>query len=181
MSASVNAPVGATNLRDEPAGARVQAQASSSATKHVVVFQLGKELYAVSISDVREIVRMQPITPVPSAPDYVEGVVNLRGQVIPVLSLARRLGLPVQPVTSATRIVVVQAGQDTIGMIVDSVVKVAHIPEQDIEKPQALTREAAALAYVVGIARAEDRLITLIDLEQALSFASTPGQVQRSQ
>ncbi|MDI6638939.1 MAG: chemotaxis protein CheW, partial [Bacillota bacterium] len=72
MSTSVNTPVGAANLKTETGETRAQA---ISATKHVVVFQLGKELYAVGISDVREIVRMQPITPVPSAPDYVEGVV----------------------------------------------------------------------------------------------------------
>ncbi len=163
----------------QAAGAQENSDAGGSA-RHVVVFQLGRELYAVGISDVREIVRMQPITPVPSAPGYVQGVVNLRGQVIPVLNLAARLGLPAQPVTPATRIMVVQAGQDIIGMIVDSVVKVAHIPAQDVERPEALAREGAGLAYVVGIARAEDRLITLIDLEQALSFASTPGQAQRN-
>lgn len=151
-----------------------------SASTQVVIFQLARESYAVSISDVREIVRMQPITRVPSAPDYVQGVVNLRGQVIPVINLAKRLGLPVQPVTPATRIVVAQAGQDTIGMIVDSVVKVAHIPGEDIEVPEALAREGANLAYIVGIAKVEDGLITLIDLEQALSFASTPGQAQRN-
>ncbi|MGE5587921.1 MAG: chemotaxis protein CheW [Clostridia bacterium] len=178
MSTSVNTPAGAASLRTETGEDHAQ---GVSATRHVVVFQLSRELYAVGISDVREIVRMQPITPVPSAPDYVEGVVNLRGQVIPVLSLAKRLGVPAEPVTPSTRIVVVQAGQDTIGMIVDSVVKVSHIPEQDIERPEALAREGAGLAYIVGIARAEDSLITLIDLEQALSFASTPGQAQRSQ
>ncbi|MGE5584889.1 MAG: chemotaxis protein CheW [Bacillota bacterium] len=174
MSVSVDAASQVTSAQEGP-------ETAAGGTRHVVVFQLGRELYAVSISDVREIVRMQPITPVPSAPDYVEGVVNLRGQVIPVLNLARRLGIPVQPVTPATRIVVVQAGQDTIGMIVDSVVKVAHIAQQDIERPEALAKEGASLAYIVGIARAEDRLITLIDLEQALSFASTPGQAQRNQ
>ncbi len=146
----------------------------------VVIFQLAGESYAVSISDVREIVRMQPITPVPSAPEHVQGVVNLRGQVIPVIHLAKRLGLPVQPETPATRIIVAQAGQDTIGMVVDSVVKVSHIPGDDIEVPEALAREGASLAYIVGIAKMEDGLITLIDLEQALSFASTPGQAQRN-
>lgn len=151
-----------------------------SGSTQVVVFQLGREFYAVSISDVREIVRMQSITPVPSAPDYVQGVVNLRGQVIPVINLAKRLGLPVQPATPATRIVVAQAGQDTVGVIVDSVVKVTHIPGEDIEIPEALARQGAEFSHITGIAKVEDGLITLIDLEHAISFASTPGQAQRN-
>ncbi|HXL04333.1 MAG TPA: chemotaxis protein CheW [Bacillota bacterium] len=136
----------------------------------VVVFQMGKELFAVSISDVWEIVRMQPITPVPGAPHFVEGVVNLRGQIIPVINLAKRLELEPKPVTSATRIVVAQVGADTIGMIVDAVQKVTHIPTEDIESPEGIALEGENLTYVGGIAKVDGGLITLIDLEEVLSL-----------
>jgi purine-binding chemotaxis protein CheW len=136
----------------------------------VVVFQMGKELFAVSISDVWEIVRMQPITPVPGAPRFVEGVVNLRGQIIPVINLAKRLELEPKPVTSATRIVVAQVGTDTIGMIVDAVQKVTHIATEDIEVPDGIALEGKNLTYVGGIAKVDGGLITLIDLEEVLSL-----------
>lgn len=139
-------------------------------SRQVVVFQMGKESFAVSISDVWEIVRMQPITPVPGAPDFVEGVVNLRGQIIPVISLAKRLGLDLKPVTSSTRIVVAQVGTDTVGMIVDAVQKVTHIPTEDIEVPDGIALEGENLKYVGGIAKVDGGLITLIDLEEALSL-----------
>ncbi len=141
-----------------------------SESVQVVVFRMEEELFAVSISDVWEIVRMQPITPVPGAPDFVEGVVNLRGQIIPVISLAKRLGLDPQPATSSTRIVVTQVGTDTIGMIVDAVQKVTHIPTEDIEVPDGIALEEGSLTYVGGIARVDGGLITLIDLEEAVSL-----------
>ena len=142
----------------------------SSESIQVVVFQMEEESFAVSISDVWEIVRMQPITPVPGAPDFVEGVVNLRGQIIPVISLSKRLGLDPQPATSSTRIVVAQVGADTIGMIVDAVQKVTHISTEDIEVPDGIALEGENLTYVGGIAKVDGGLITLIDLEEALSL-----------
>ncbi|NLS45010.1 MAG: chemotaxis protein CheW [Firmicutes bacterium] len=136
----------------------------------VVVFQMGKELFAVSISDVWEIVLMQPITPVPGAPDFVEGVVNLRGQIIPVINLAKRLGLESREETSETRIVVTQVGDETVGMIVDAVQKVTHIPIDDIEVPNGIALDGEVLAYVQGIAKVDKGLISLIDLEEAISL-----------
>lgn len=142
----------------------------SSESIQVVVFQMEKELFAVSISDVWEIVLMQPITPVPGSPDFVEGVVNLRGQIIPVISLAKRLGLESKPVTPSTRIVVAQVGNDTVGMIVDAVQKVTHIPVEDIEVPDGIALEGECLTYVQGIAKVDGGLITLVDLEEAISL-----------
>jgi len=142
----------------------------SSESIQVVVFQMEKELFAVSISDVWEIVLMQPITPVPGSPAFVEGVVNLRGQIIPVISLAKRLGLESKPVTPSTRIVVAQVGDDTVGMIVDAVQKVTHIPVEDIEVPDGIALEGECLTYVQGIAKVDGGLITLVDLEEAISL-----------
>lgn len=136
----------------------------------VVVFQMGKELFAVSISEVWEIVLMQPITPVPGSPDFVEGVVNLRGQIIPIINLSKRLGIEAKEITSDTRIVVAQVGENTVGMIVDAVEKVTHIPTEDIEVPNGIALEGEVLNYVQGIAKVEEGLITLVDLEEAISL-----------
>ena len=136
----------------------------------VVVFQMGKELFAVSISEVWEIVLMHPITPVPGSPDFVEGVVNLRGQIIPIINLSKRLGIEAKEITSDTRIVVAQVGENTVGMIVDAVEKVTHIPTEDIEVPNGIALEGEVLNYVQGIAKVEEGLITLVDLEEAISL-----------
>src|SRR5438874_4320237 len=91
-----------------------------SEERQLVVFQLGAELYGVEIARVHEIIRLQTVTRVPRAPSFVEGVINLRGKVIPVVDLRRRFGLPTVEHTRATRIVVVEIGAQVVGIIVDS-------------------------------------------------------------
>src|SRR5713226_686519 len=92
--------------------------------QQLVVFQLGAELYGVEIARVHEIIRLQTVTRVPHAPAFVEGVINLRGKVIPVVDLRRRFGLPLADHTRATRTVVVEIGDQVGGIIVDSVSEV---------------------------------------------------------
>ena len=87
--------------------------------EQMVVFEIGREVYGVDIETVHEIIRMQEITAIPRAPQFVEGVINLRGKVIPVVDLRKRFALQMSEYTKATRIVVVDIGRNTIGMIVD--------------------------------------------------------------
>src|SRR5260221_11419095 len=119
--------------------AAVQEQAVGPATsgeeRQLVVFQLGAELYGVDIARVHEIIRLQTITRVPRAPSFVEGVINLRGKVIPVVDLRRRFGLPLADHTRATRTVVVEIGDQVVGIIVDSVSEVLRVSTATIEPP----------------------------------------------
>lgn len=99
----------------------------------LVSFQLGQEEFAIDILGVQEIIRLVEITPVPNAPYYVEGVVNLRGKVIPIINLRSRFGLPEVEPTKDTRIIVVEVEHSILGFIVDSVEEVLRLPEEVIE------------------------------------------------
>ncbi len=138
------------------------------AEKQLVVFDLADEGYGVDISSVREIIRMQEITKVPRAPDFVEGVINLRGRVIPVVDLRKRFGFTVTDWTKDTRIVVVDIGKQDIGVVVDAVTEVLRLAATSVEPPSSVITTADS-EYLLGIAKLESRLIILLDLEQALS------------
>jgi purine-binding chemotaxis protein CheW len=138
--------------------------------EQVVVFDVANESYAVDIARVHEIIRLQQITLIPGAPPCIEGVVNLRGKVIPVLDLRKRFSLVASEHTRASRIVVVEIGGQTIGLIVDGVSEVLRIPSDRIEPPSPLVTGVDS-RYLRGIAKLEDRLIVLLDLDQVLSLA----------
>ena len=138
------------------------------AEKQLVVFDLADEGYGVDISSVREIIRMQDITTVPRTPEFVEGVINLRGKVIPVVDLRKRFGFPESDATKDTRIVVVDIGGQDIGVVVDSVTEVLRIGADAVEPPSSVITTADS-EYLLGIAKLDTRLIILLDLEQALS------------
>ncbi|MFW5750431.1 MAG: chemotaxis protein CheW [Planctomycetota bacterium] len=136
----------------------------------VVSFRLGAEEYAIEITTVKEIILVEGITAVPQMPDYVEGVINLRGNVIPVLDLRRRFALDAAPFDEQTRIVVVRLGARIIGLIVDAVSQVMRIPRGDIQDPPA-TIAGLAGEHLVGIARLAERMVLLLDIEQVLGPA----------
>lgn len=136
--------------------------------RQLVVFSLNAELYGVDINVVREIIRMQDLTNVPETPDYVEGVINLRGAVTPVIDLRKRMDLHVGEVTADTRIVVMDVRSQNIGVIVDQVNEVLRVASDSIEPTSAIIT-ATDSDYLLGIAKLEDRLIILLDLEKALS------------
>lgn len=136
--------------------------------EQLVVFQLGNETYGVDIAIVREIIRMQSITPVPRTPDFVEGVINLRGKVIPVIDLHKRFELPCGDETNDTRIIVVEVGEITVGMIVDSVSEVLRIASESIDPPPHVISSGVNTAYLRGVGKLEDRLIILLDLQKIL-------------
>lgn len=136
----------------------------------LVVFDLASEFYGVDIAAVREIIRMQSITPVPGAPPFVEGIINLRGQVIPVLDLRKRLGLTVGEQTDDSRIVWVTINNHDVGVIVDAVTEVLRINVSSIEPPSAMVSGVDA-DYIKGIAKLPSRLIILVDLNKVLSMS----------
>ena len=134
----------------------------------LVVFDLATEHYGVDISDVREIMRMQNITGVPGAMSYIEGVINLRGKVLPVLDLKKRLGLKAIARTVESRIMVIDLEEGEAGVIVDAVTEVLRVPNAAIEPPSSMVSRGNS-DYLRGIAKLTDRLIILLDLNRLLS------------
>lgn len=131
----------------------------------VVLFRLAEETYAVDIFRVSEIIRNREITPIPRSQRHVRGLANLRGKTVPIVDLRMTLGLPSGTETDATRIIVLEMGDDNIGMIVDSVTEVLTIQAGGIEETPSSVADAG---YVLGVGRHEDRLITLLDVDKAL-------------
>src|SRR5438132_7750146 len=139
-----------------------------SEEQQLVGFQLGAELYGVEISRVHEIIRLQAVTRVPRTPTFVEGVINLRGKVIPVVDLRRRFGLPTAEHTRASRIVVVEIGDQVVGIIVDGVSEVLRVSSGTIEPPSPVVAGVDS-EYIHGIAKLPERLVILLDLDRVLA------------
>jgi purine-binding chemotaxis protein CheW len=135
----------------------------------MVVFKIGAEEFAVDISLTKEIVTMRPITPIPETQEYVSGVMNLRGNLVPVLDLRRRLraGSNSAAPQSETRIIIARLDGKQTGLIVDGASEVIHITEEMIEDPPDVISEIGA-DYIAGIINVGNRFITLLDLEKAL-------------
>lgn len=134
----------------------------------LVVFKLAQEHYGVDISVVDGIVKMQPVTHVPGAPAFIEGITNLRGEILPVIDLRKRFGLPAGEVTKDTRIVNVVIDGIKVGLIVDSVSEVLRVAEENIEPPSPLITSIDA-AFIAAIAKVGARLIILLDMNKVLS------------
>ncbi len=149
-------------------GDLVMGSSGAGDERQLVVFQLGGELYGVEISRVHEIIRLQTVTRVPRAPAFVEGVINLRGKVIPVVDLRRRFGLPSAEHTRASRIVVVEIGDQVVGIIVDGVSEVLRVGESTVEPPSPVVAGIDS-EYIHGIAKLPDRLVILLDLDRVLA------------
>ncbi len=145
----------------------------------LVVFDLASEHYGVDISDVREIMRMQTITKVPGAVSCVEGVINLRGKVLPVLDLRKRLELKVANHSEESRIVVIDIADGQAGVIVDAVTEVLRVPNSSIEPPSGMIAHSNA-EYLKGIAKLSDRLIILLDLHKLLSLKAISAALQQA-
>ncbi|AEG59481.1 CheW domain protein [Desulforamulus ruminis DSM 2154] len=135
--------------------------------EQVVVFQLMEQVYGIDINAVYEIIRMETITKIPRTPGFMEGVINLRGRIIPVIDLGLRFGLGQGERTTASRIIIVEVSGQTIGMIVDAVQEVLRFPSGSIE-PAPPVVNGVDSAYLRGIAVLEERLIILLDQNKIL-------------
>ena len=134
----------------------------------LVSFKIGEEEFGVDILKVQEINRMMQITKVPNSPNFVDGVVNLRGRIIPVIDLRTRLGMPRIEHGKETRIVVVELSGTTVGFIVDEVSEVLRIPKNITEAPPEMVSGLDS-EYITAVGKLEDRLLILLDLEKVLS------------
>jgi purine-binding chemotaxis protein CheW len=135
---------------------------------HIVGFQVGRETYGVTITSLQEIVRVPEITAVPDAPDYMEGVINLRGKIVSVIDLRKRFGDKATTSTRRNRILVVEHQGRLCGLIVDSASEVLKIPASDVEPSTEVFHEG--LNSVTGLAKHQGRLIVLIDMDKLLEL-----------
>ena len=137
--------------------------------KKFLTFLMANEKYGLEILKVREIIGIMDVTPVPTTPAFVRGVINLRGKVIPVIALRRCFGLEDRPHDKQTRIVVGEVNGSVLGFIVDSVSEVLRIPVETIEPPPHLGKRERE--YVSGVGKLDDRLLILLDLDRLMSDA----------
>ena len=136
----------------------------------LVTFSTGDEEFGVDILRVQEIIRTMAITKVPKAPEFVEGVINLRGKVIPIIDLRRRFGLQPKTHDKHTRIIVIEINNMIVGFVVDSVSEVLRIPASTVEPPPPVVAGLES-EYISGVGKLHDRLLILLDLDKLLSHA----------
>ena len=145
----------------------------------IVNFTVGNVDYGVPVEQVREVRDVQAVTPIPGAPSYVEGVTNLRGQIITVMDLRRRLDL--QKIEGGgEKIIVVELGKVAVGVVVDTVTEVTTIPGADIERHMQVTKKLEG--YLVGVGKQGEKLIVILDLTRIISDIKEdlPEQVKSS-
>jgi purine-binding chemotaxis protein CheW len=144
------------------AGARQEIQ--------LACFRVGSELYALDILRIKEIIRPQKLTPVPKAPMFIEGVINLRGAVVPVVDLRKRFDQPSAGIDRQTRIIICVLAGKIVGLMVDEVAEVRRYTRQEIHPPPQYLRGKGA-EFFLGVCRRDDQLVMVIDLERILSSA----------
>lgn len=135
----------------------------------LVVFELGGEEFGVEIMNVQEIIRMPEMTQIPQSPDFVEGVINLRGRIIVVVNLSKRFNLHSRVADENSRIIVVEIGKTVVGMIVDSVNEVLRIPKSSVEPAPELVMSKVSKNYLKGVGKVDKRLLILLDLARVLT------------
>lgn len=143
-----------------------------SGDPQIVTFFLAEEEFGVDILLVKEIIRPAPITEVPNTLSYVEGVINLRGKVVPVVDLRKRLYLPASPQDKSTRIMIIEMEEKTTGFIMDSVSKVMTLSRDSIQAAPDMITVGVDSEYILGVSRVEDegdRLIILLDFSKILT------------
>ena len=146
-----------------------QKKAQGDKLAQLVTFIIGEEVYAVEILKVQEIIRLMDITRIPKAPDFVEGVINLRSRVIPVIDLRRRFKLAARPHDKDTRIIILEVYGVVVGFGVDSVSEVLRIPANTIDQaPPILAGHEQD--YIKGVGKIQDRLLIFLDLENLFSL-----------
>lgn len=136
--------------------------------RQLVVFRLHNEEFGVEITDVREIVKPRHITRLPHVDDFIEGVTNLRGEVIPVINLRKRFGIEPEEDTQDTRIIMLEVDESMVGFIVDAVTETLRLPESAIEPPPSSIAGLKA-DYLAGVGKLENRLLILLEVDKILT------------
>jgi purine-binding chemotaxis protein CheW len=138
-------------------------------SKQLVIFKLGDEEFGVDILQVKEIEKLeQEVTRVPKSPKFVEGVINLRGEIVPIVDLRKRFGLSVRQISPDTRVIIVEINENMIGMIVDQVAEVIRVNVSDLMPTPEITKTVDSY-FINGVAKVNDRLVVLLNLERTLS------------
>jgi purine-binding chemotaxis protein CheW len=140
----------------------------SGEMKQLISFTVGAEEYGLELLRVKEVIRMRQITWLPKAPSCVKGIINLRGDIIPVLDLRDRLGLESAEQTAMTRVIVVEVEGRLVGMVVDSASQVVRLPADQIDPPPPLAGMETR-GFITGVGKMEGKLIVIIDAEKVLS------------
>lgn len=140
----------------------------SVAQVQIVTFRLGPDEFGLDVFTVHEILRTQPVRAVPRAPAFVEGVIDVRGTLVPVLDLRTRFEVAADAAQGESRIVIAQFGDDRLGLVVDAVTEVLRVPETAVSEPPAYFRGLAA-EYIRGIVHLPERLVIVLDLDRVLS------------
>jgi purine-binding chemotaxis protein CheW len=135
----------------------------------LVVFNIGDEEFGVEIMNVQEIIRMTNITKIPQAPNYVRGIINLRGRIVIVINLNDIMGMDGKEADEHTRIIVAEMGETVVGFIVDSVSEVLRLPESNVEPAPAIIANKIDTEYVLGVGKIDDRLLILLNLHKVFS------------
>ena len=146
----------------------MQATATREATREVLVFVLGAEEYGVDILKVQEIRGYEKVTPIPSAPEYLKGVVNLRGTIVPVIDMRVKFGMPNPKYDSFTVVIILRLAQRVIGIVVDAVSDVVALAHDEVKAAPQLGTVVDA-SFIAGLATQADRMVLLLDIEKLLS------------
>jgi purine-binding chemotaxis protein CheW len=144
-----------------------ETKAQTEELLQLVSFNIGQEEFGLGIQSIQEINRMVDITRVPNSPEFVSGVINLRGKVIPIINLRKRFGFPPKENDRNTRIIVVELGNMVVGFVVDAVSEVLRIPKSITEPPPSIVAGIGS-EYITAVAKLENRLLILLDLERIL-------------
>lgn len=148
----------------EPSSQGREARRSEPNNLQLVGFCLGGENYAIPITKIQEIILMKPVTRIPEVPDFIEGLINLRGVVIPVINLRKRFRMPHRDVDEETRTIVLNLHDKTVGCIVDAVTRVMRLSKDQIQ-PAPTTLLAIARNYISGLANLDEGLLIVLDVE----------------
>jgi purine-binding chemotaxis protein CheW len=138
---------------------------ASTAGEQLVIFDLSGQKYAIPVLKTQEIIKMVDVTPIPRSADFIEGVINLRGRIVPIINLHKRLNLKRSENTRDTRIIVVEHNETSVGMIVDRVQEVGRYSPDEIERPESIMQENE---YISGVVKREDALWLLLQLDRVL-------------
>lgn len=135
----------------------------------VACFSLDNDLYAVDIMRIKEIIRPQKLTPLPQAPSFIDGIINLRGAVIPVVDMRKRFGMPARELTASTRLLIVRLSSQTLGLVVDDVTEVITVPVKEIKPPPVVSAGLIA-NYLLGVCLSGENMVMLLDIDRLLNI-----------
>ena len=147
---------------------KTSAQGSEDPILQWVNFRLDNETYGINVMQVQEVLRYTEIAPVPGAPAYVLGIINLRGNVVTVIDTRQRFGLSSAPVTDNTRIVIIEADKQVVGILVDSVAEVVYLRQSEVETAPNVGNEESA-KFIQGVCNKNGELLILVELDKMMS------------